>query len=345
MKKIALTWGWTWGHTMPLLAVYNYLKKDENLEFVWFWDEDSLEEKIALENNIVFKYIPSGKIRRYFDLRNFYEPLKNLSWIVFGIYYLLALKVDIVFSKWWFVSLPLCIAAFILRKKIYIHESDTIWWLANKIIWKIATKIFYSFENELIDDKKHILTGQILNPELLNKVRKNEDLEENEELEVLVIAWSQGSTRIFESVKSILNNLIDVNFTIILWDKNLHFRKEFENFSNVRIYDFATQEDLWVIYKNTDIAITRAWATTLWELYFFGIHSIIVPLKESASNHQEENWKYFKENFWSDLLEESEKLNLDIYRLISKYKDLRKDKLNLKHFFYPLEKIKEEILN
>jgi UDP-N-acetylglucosamine--N-acetylmuramyl-(pentapeptide) pyrophosphoryl-undecaprenol N-acetylglucosamine transferase len=100
-----------------------------------------------------------------------------------------------------------------------------------------------------------------------------------------------------------------------------------------------------VIYKNTDIAITRAWATTLWELYFFGIHSIIVPLKESASNHQEENWKYFKDNFWSDLLEESEKLNLDIFRLISKYKDLRKDKLNLKHFFYPLEKIKEEILN
>jgi UDP-N-acetylglucosamine:LPS N-acetylglucosamine transferase len=71
-------------------------------------------------------------------------------------------------------------------------------------------------EGPLGDDKKHILTGQILNPELLNKVKKNEELEENEELEVLVIAGSQGSTRIFESVKSILNNLIDVNFTIIL---------------------------------------------------------------------------------------------------------------------------------
>jgi UDP-N-acetylglucosamine:LPS N-acetylglucosamine transferase len=34
---------------------------------------------MALENNIKFEHIPSGKIRRYFDLRNFYEPLKNLT--------------------------------------------------------------------------------------------------------------------------------------------------------------------------------------------------------------------------------------------------------------------------
>lgn len=345
MKKIVLAWGWTWWHTMPLLALYNYLRKDKDLEFVWFWDEDSIEERIALENNIDFKYIPSGKIRRYFDLRNFYEPLKNLSWIFFAIYYLLTGKVDIVFSKWWFVSLPTCIAAFILRKKIYIHESDTVWGLANKVIWKIATKIFYSFENENIDEEKNILSWQILNPELLNKVNKIEDLEENERLEVLVIAWSQWSTIVFEGVKSILNNLIDVNFTIILWDKNLHFRTDFEKFSNVKIYDFVSQEDLWVIYKNTDIAITRAWATTLWELYFFWIHGIIIPLKWSAWDHQMKNALYFKESFWSDLLEESEKLNLEIFRLINKYKELRKEKLNLKHFFYALEKIKKEILN
>jgi hypothetical protein len=43
-----------------------------------------------------------------------------------------------------------------------------------------------------------------------------------------------------------------------LGDKNLHFRKEFEGFNNVSMYDFVSQEELGQIYKNTDIAITRA---------------------------------------------------------------------------------------
>lgn len=343
MKNIALTWWWTWGHIFPLLSIYNYLKDDKNLNFIWFWENDWLEEKIALENNIEFKDIPSWKVRRYFDLRNFYEPLKNISWIFWWIYYILIHKIDVIFSKWGYVSLPLCIAWFILRKKIYIHESDSVWGLANKIIEKIADKIFYTFPNEKIDDKKYILTWQILNPELIKTIDTVWELEENEKLEVLVIAGSQWSTIIFENLKTILNNLIDINFNIILWDKNLHFREEFKDFNNVKLYDFVSQKELAEIYKKTDIAITRAWATTLWELYFFGIHSIIIPLEWSAQNHQKQNWEYFKSNFWSDLLEESSQLNLEMFRLLNKYKDLRKNWLNLKGFYEPLEKTKAEI--
>ena len=344
MKNIALTWGATGWHIFPLVSLYNYLKNDKSLNFIWFWDEEWFEAEVAEKNNIPFEHIPSWKIRRYFDFRNFFEPLKNLTGIFFGLYYIWKYKIDIIFSKWGFVSLPLCIAWYILRKKIYIHESDTVSGLANKIISKFATKIFYTFPNELIDDVKHITTGQILNPELLNNVDKVWSLVENEKLEVLVIAWSQGSTIIFENLKTILNNLIDINFTIILWEKNLWFKKIFENFSNVKLYDFASQEELWEIYQKTDIAITRAWATTLWELYYFGIHSIIVPLSTAAQNHQEKNANFFKQKVWSDVLNENDKLNLEIFRLLNKYKTLRKASLNTKNFFYSLEKIKTEIL-
>ncbi len=344
MKKIALTAGWTGWHIFPLLSIYNYLKNEKDLEFIWFGDEDGLEAEIAEKNHIAFEHIPSGKIRRYFDWRNFFEPTKNLSGILWGMYYIWKYDIDIVFSKGWYVWLPLAIAGYLMRKPVYIHESDTTWWLANKLIAKVATKIFYSFPNETIDDEKHIVTWQILNPELLNDIDRIWEREENEKLEVLVIAGSQGSTTIFENLKTILNNLIDVNFTIILWEKNLHFRQDFEKFSNVTLHDFVSQEELGVIYAKTDIALTRAGATTLWELYFFGIHSIIIPLKSAAQNHQETNGEYFKKEFWSDVLDEESRLNLEIFRLLSKYKDLRKAKLNLKHFFYALEKIKEEIL-
>jgi UDP-N-acetylglucosamine--N-acetylmuramyl-(pentapeptide) pyrophosphoryl-undecaprenol N-acetylglucosamine transferase 3 len=88
------------------------------------------------------------------------------------------------------VAVPLCIAAFLLRRKIYIHESDTVPGLANRMISKMATKVFYTFPNKKTEDpenKKHIFTGQILNPEIISGL-KNLKLDENIYLNVIVIA-------------------------------------------------------------------------------------------------------------------------------------------------------------
>lgn len=343
--NIALTWGGTWGHIFPLLSTYNYLKDNKNLNFYWIWEEQWLEFDIALENNIPFFHIPAWKLRRYFDFRNFFEPLKNITWIFFWIYFLIKYKINIVFSKWGYVSIPLCIAAFLLRKKIYIHESDTVPWLANKIVSKLATKVFYTFPNEKTElfPEKHIFVWQILNPEILEEI-ENTKLDENMYLNVIVIAWSQGSTRIFESLLKVLPKLNFVDFTIILWEKNTHFRKDFIKYDNVRYFDFISQKDLWKILKQTDIAITRWWATTLWELTMFWIHSLIVPLKESAWNHQQKNAEFFHEKYWSEILEESENLSENILKKLEKYKNLRKSWLNLKDFFKPLEIIENEII-
>jgi len=339
---IALTWGSTWGHIFPLLSLYNYFKEENNYNFIWVWEEDSLEEEISKKNNIKFLNIQAWKIRRYYDKRNFYEPLKNLTWIYFWIHYILKYKIDIVFSKWWYVSIPLCIAAFILRKKIYVHESDIVWWISNKIIWTIANKIFYTFENEKIDNKKHIYSWQILNPKLIDWL-DNLNIEANTRLNVVVIAWSQWSTIIFESLIKILPELKDVKFQVILWEKNLHFKKRFEEFHNVVTYDFLSQKKLGKLLKNIDIAITRWWATTIWELNMFAIHSIIVPLKNSAWNHQNINAKYFNKKYWSDILDQENNLDKELLSKLIKYKHHRKTWLNLDWFFKPLQIIEKEL--
>lgn len=340
--NIALTWGSTWWHVFPLLSIYNYLKKEQNYNFIWVWEEWSLEDEISYTHNIDFFDIPAWKIRRYYDKKNFYEPLKNITWIFFWIYYILRYKIDIVFSKWWYVALPLCIAAFILRKKIYIHESDSVSGVANKIIWKVATKVFYTFPNHEIDNKKHFLSWQILNPELLEKIH-NVSVWINTNLNVLVIAWSQWSTKIFETLLKLLPDLPDIDFQIVLWEKNLRFRDDFKEYPNVIVHDFLTQQKLWQIMKKTDIAITRAWATTLWELNMFGIHSMIIPLPGSAWDHQEKNAQYFKENYWSDVFNENNNLEIELFRKLQKYKWLRKSWLNLDWFYKSLQIIEAEI--
>jgi len=337
-KNIALTWWGSGGHIIPLLSFYNYFKDDYN--FFWFWQQWELEEEIALENNIEFHHIASWKIRRYFDFRNFYEPLKNLTGIVQWIYYIWKYKIDIVFSKWGFVSVPLSLAAKLMWKKIYIHESDVKTGLANKLIAKFATKIFYSFPKENLKENE-IISGQILNPELLEWL-DNLEVETNDRLKVLVIAGSQGSKIIFESLIKILPDLKDIDFEVILWEKNLSFKKDFLKFSNVIVHDFVNQKKLGEIYKQTDIAITRGSATVLAELFYFGIHSIIIPIT-NAWNHQLYNAEYYKKKVWSDILNENKNLSLELYRKLKKYKNLRKADLNLIWFFDAMKIIEKEI--
>ncbi len=342
-KNLAFTWWWTWGHIFPLLSLYNYFKEDNIYNFFWAWERDSLEEKIALENDIKFLETPAWKIRRYFDFRNFYEPLKNITGFFYAIYYILRYRIKIIFSKWWYVSIPFCLAWFILRRKIYIHESDAVIWLANKFIWKLATKVFYTFPIKNINFwKKHILTWQILNPDLLTNLR-NINAFENKNLEILIIAGAQGSTRIFEVMLNIIPSFPEINFTVTLWTKNLSFRKKFEKFENVKIYDFLSPKDLGSIYKTTDIAITR-WSSALREQVAFGIHSIIIPLTESAWGHQQANASYFKKTYSSDVLDENRDLEANLYNKIKRYKDLRKIRLNLDDFFKSLKIIEKEFL-
>jgi len=338
-KTIALTWGSTGGHVFPLLALFNYLDDTELFKFLWFWEMWNLEEEVARKAWIEFHDISAGKLRRYLDYRNLYEPLKNLTGIVEALYYIKKYNIDIVFSKGWYVSLPMAIWAKIMWKKLYVHESDTVSGISNKIVSKLASKVFYSFDNNKIDNHKHILSGQILNPELLDGL-DNLVVWENNRQKVLVTGWSQGSTAIFESLLEVIPELDFIDFTIILWEKNMHFKEAFDKFTYVKVIDFASQKELWQILKKTDIAITRAWATFLWEQNAFGIHSIIIPLPNSAWNHQEQNAKYFKEKFESDVLDQDENLSFNLKNKLTKYKNLRKAWLNLDWFFKALKIIK-----
>lgn len=335
---------------MPLLSLHNYLNESGKYEFIWLGQRDSLEEEQAAEHKIDFRDISAWKIRRYLDIRNLYEPLKNLTGIVESLYHIKKEKIDIVFSKWGFVSLPVCIAAWIMRKEVYLHESDSVTWLSNKLCSRFATKVFYSFPNEKTGipgeaetsvNSKHIYTWHILNPELLDSITDT-SVQENETLSVLVIAGSQGSTTIFENLLQILPDCKDINFNVILWEKNGHFREDFLKYVNVKVHDFLTPRQLWEVMKTTDIAITRG-SSTLWELYYFGIHSIIIPHKATWGNHQYHNATYFNANFWSDILDEEENLHLEMFRRLQAYKTLRKSWLNLDGFFDGLKKIEGEI--
>jgi len=328
IKKVLLVWGWTWGHAVPLVNLYNFFnlrseqKNNIKYDFIWVGESNSIEEKLAKQNDIKFKIIKSWKLRRYFSFQNFIDLIKFIYWIFQSVFLIFKIKPDFIFSKWWYVALPVMIAWKILWKKIFLHESDSIPWLANKIWARFSDKVFlnfseakkYFYDYDIKKNKnKYILSGPILSEIFLEKAIK--DINIKNKKNILVICWSQWSTLIFKNIIKILEENIlelqDYNFRVILGTKNSHFRKEFNKFKNVKLVDFCTQEELVEFYKESNIAITR-WSSTMFELALFKIKMIIIPFKYAWSNHQELNARVF-EKFWHIVIKDDD-LNKNILK-------------------------------
>ena len=73
MKKIVLTGGGTAGHVTPNIALLPELRK-RGYEVHYIGSYDGIEKKLMSEFDVPYHGIATGKLRRYFDLKNFTDP-------------------------------------------------------------------------------------------------------------------------------------------------------------------------------------------------------------------------------------------------------------------------------
>ncbi len=105
MKKILMTGGGTAGHVIPNIALFEELKKS-GYEIVYIGSKKGIERKLIHEHGIKYYAIPSGKLRRYFDLKNFTDFFRVIAGIFSATKIIRKEKPHIVFSKGGFVSVP-----------------------------------------------------------------------------------------------------------------------------------------------------------------------------------------------------------------------------------------------
>jgi UDP-N-acetylglucosamine--N-acetylmuramyl-(pentapeptide) pyrophosphoryl-undecaprenol N-acetylglucosamine transferase len=306
--------GGTGWHITPLISLTKTFPENN---YLWIWEEFWLENRLSKEAWIPFYSIHADKLRREFSWKNLLIPYK----IYIGIkeaYTLLRMHTpDFVFSKGSHVSIPVTIAARLLHIPVYLHESDTIPWLANRITWLFAETIFLWFPEakKYFHKKNTEVIGQIINPLLLQKSREQKNtIDNSEKTHLLVICGSQGSKNIFEWILKNINDFNNFSIKIILWLKNIEMKELFEE-KGIETIDFANTEELWELYKWSDIAITRWSATTLAELDIFNIKKIIIPLPWSGWNHQYHNALTYTKN--GDILIEEKNFQNGTYQLQS----------------------------
>ena len=169
MKKIILTGGGTAGHVTPNIALLPKLK-EKGFEISYIGSYEGIEKNLVEEAGVTYQGISSGKLRRYFDWKNFTDPFRVLKGYQQAKAYMKKVKPDVVFSKGGFVSVPVVMAAGKLGIPAVIHESDLTPGLANKLAIPHATKVCCNFPETMkyLPEGKALLTGSPIREELLH---------------------------------------------------------------------------------------------------------------------------------------------------------------------------------
>ncbi|MBQ4085140.1 MAG: glycosyltransferase, partial [Clostridia bacterium] len=138
MNRIILTGGGTAGHVTPNLALIPKLL-EEGWEIHYIGTENGIERSLIEPiEGVTYHSVATGKLRRYFDLKNFTDPFRVLKGVAQASGLVKSLKPTLVFSKGGFVSVPVVYGARMHRVPVLLHESDMTPGLANRITMPFA---------------------------------------------------------------------------------------------------------------------------------------------------------------------------------------------------------------
>jgi len=306
-KKIAFVWWGTWWHVTPIVALIQE-HSGVHLEYLWLWGKNSLEESEA--KRIGIRFIPMSVLRlgTLLSPKILFAPFFFIRWTLQARMSLVKEKPDIVFSKWWPWSVSVGIACWLLQIPLWIHESDTIPGWSNRLLGRIAQKVFLGFDTarRYFPDKKCTVVWQIINADILKPPKEYRYWKTNKH-HVFVICWSQWARSVFYAISETCKYL-DVEWIILLGTLNKDSRHLFAGFQNITLYDWIDSHTVWSIMSKADLVITRGSATTLAEIDLLRKRKLIVPLPWSGQNHQYHNAMWYKENRWDTVLENGDLL-------------------------------------
>ena len=332
-KNILLSTGGTGGHILPALSILEHLKENFNLEIVT--DKRGVkyfpnDQKFILINTPRLKNLLLLPINL---LLVFFLVIKSINVIK-------RKNIEIVISIGGYMSLPVCLAAKILKKDLYLFEPNLVLGRANRFYLNFAKKIFLyqkdlkNFPERFVDKK--IISKPLIRKEFYN-VEKNS--KKDNVFEITIFGGSQGAIIFDNFIKETLIKIdkkikLKVNHQTSL--ENTENLKNYYSANDLNSYVFNYENNFFNLIKNSNLCITRAGASSLAEIATLGIPFLAIPLKNSADDHQMENAKYYEKIGCCWILNQNEMNQKEIddllFKIIENEDDYNTKKNNLKQF-------------
>ncbi len=320
MKKIILTGGGTAGHVTPNIALTHSLK-EQGYEIYYIGSKNGIEKELIEKEGIPYFAISSGKLRRYFDLKNATDVFRVIKGFGEALRIIRKIKPDIVFSKGGFVAVPVAAAAGLKKIPLVCHESDITPGLANKLAVPFAKKVCVSFSEALnyIPDNKGILTGTAIRREFFfgsrEKGLKIAGLEGKKPV-LLIMGGSSGSVKINNAVKNISDELLKSYDIIHLCGKG-NTDRELQTKQGFKQFEYISDE-LKDIFAASDMVLGRAGSNSIFEYLVLKKPMLLIPLSKAASRgDQILNAESFKKQGFAEVLFEEDMTGETLLSLIN----------------------------
>lgn len=307
MKRIVLTGGGTAGHVTPNIALIPSLQA-RGYDIQYIGSYDGIEKKLIEEFGIPYHGIASGKLRRYFDWKNFSDPFRVVKGFFQAKSLLRELNPDIIFSKGGFVTVPVVQAAKSLHVPVIIHESDMTPGLANKLAIPAASKVCCNFPETIphLPAGKAVVTGSPIREELRsgNRLAALKFCSFTADKPVLlIIGGSLGSVAVNRAIRGILPELLNSFQVIHLCGKG-NLDESLNGTAGYVQFEYIKQE-LADLFALADVVVSRAGANAICELLDLHKPNLLIPLSAAASRgDQILNAHSFQKQGFSEVLEE-----------------------------------------
>lgn len=335
------------GHFAPALAVIEKLPKDWDLlvvgrKYVFEGDQSlSLEYQTATKLNIPFQPLTTGRLQRKFTRYTINSLLKIPIGLSQATNIIAKFKPDVVLSFGGYVSVPITLAASILRIPLIIHEQTLEAGISNKLISKFAKKICISWEDsrKFFPESKVVLTGNPLRKEFEMGDLRTDEFKKNVphikvgEPTIYITGGSSGSHAINVIIEGCIKKLLQKYNVIHQVGEAAQF-KDFERLTQLRdslpdelklgykVVKFIEPSKVADFLNSADLVISRSGINTVTELMYFGKPSILIPLPYGQHQEQLKNAVFMKKLGLAEVVEQNEltpeKLNMLIDKIFDK---------------------------
>jgi len=284
--------GGTGGHIFPGLAVADGLRA-AGWRVHWLGAPGSMEQQLVPPRGYPFEPVAFGGVRGKGLLTLALLPLRLLWAFGQSIGVIRRVKPDVLVGLGGYITFPGGMMGVLLGKPLVLHEQNSVPGLANKVLARVADRVFTAFPKVL---PKAVWIGNPLREPFLHQSPPDERLAgRSGPLRLLVVGGSLGARALNEIVPQALALIPVAQRPIVTHQsgsKQIDALRANYQAAGVQANCVPFIDDMAGAYAEADLVICRAGATTVSELAAVGVAALLVPFPHAVDDHQSANARF-----------------------------------------------------
>ncbi|PIR21366.1 MAG: undecaprenyldiphospho-muramoylpentapeptide beta-N-acetylglucosaminyltransferase [Deltaproteobacteria bacterium CG11_big_fil_rev_8_21_14_0_20_47_16] len=332
---VIIAGGGTGGHVYPAIAIAEAVKMQfPEAKVTFIGTSRGLEVTAVPKAGWPLALINVRPIKGRSLVQRFMGGLTMVSGVAKARILLKRLKPDLVIGVGGYASAAAGVAAVSMGVPLVIHEQNSIPGLTNRLLGRIAKKVFITFPQaaNYFSPSKVVPVGNPVRQQVLADIMKTTSDSTSSEFVVFVFGGSQGARSLNQAMLAALPYLKTLSrpLRVVHQVGSQADEKAIANVYrqagvNAEVHQFI--HDMGHYYRQADVVVARSGAGTLAELALVGKPAILVPYPFASDNHQEANAQAYVSEGAARLIPDQE---LDGPRLAGELKGLLEDHLSRK---------------